>query len=140
MAAKAIGFRENLQPEFGEYTTQVIRNARALAGALMNRGYHILSGGTDNHLMLIDLRNKDISGKLAQTALDAANITCNKNSVPNDDKSPLVTSGIRLGTPALTTRGMREAEMEEVGRDRRIRVLCNCQSGCKRLRGELVDE
>jgi len=114
VAAKAIGFRENLQPEFGEYTTQVIRNARALAASLMGRGYQILSGGTDNHLMLIDLRNKGISGKVAQVSLDAASITCNKNSVPNDDKSPLITSGIRLGTPALTTRGMREAEMDEV--------------------------
>jgi len=114
VAAKAIGFRENLSPEFGEYTSQVIRNAQALAGALTECGYQIISGGTDNHLMLIDLRNKDISGKAAQAALDVAAITCNKNSVPNDDKSPLVTSGIRLGTPALTTRGMRESEMVEV--------------------------
>ena len=93
---------------------QVIRNAQALAGALQALGYHIISGGTDNHLMLIDLRNKGITGKAAQLALDRANITCNKNAVPWDDKSPLVTSGIRLGTPALTTRGMRESEMKEV--------------------------
>jgi glycine hydroxymethyltransferase len=114
IAAKAVGFRENLQPEFGEYATQVIKNAQALAGALQELGYHIISGGTDNHLMLIDLRNKAITGKAAQLALDKANITCNKNAVPWDDKSPLVTSGIRLGTPALTTRGMREGEMKEV--------------------------
>ncbi len=139
VAAKAIGFRENLQPEFGEYTTQVIRNARALAGALTNRGYHILSGGTDNHLMLIDLRNKEISGKLAQTALDAASITCNKNSVPNDDKSPLVTSGIRLGTPALTTRGMREAEMEEVaGLIDRVVVNATDEANLERVRQDVV--
>ena len=139
VAAKAIGFRENLKPEFGEYTTQVIQNARALAGGLMNRGYHILSGGTDNHLMLIDLRNKGISGKLAQTALDAASITCNKNSVPNDDKSPLVTSGIRLGTPALTTRGMREAEMEEVaGLIDRVVINATDESNLERVRHDVM--
>ncbi|AIE87243.1 serine hydroxymethyltransferase [Fimbriimonas ginsengisoli] len=114
IAAKAVGFGENLQPAFEEYGRQVIRNAQALAGALQALGYHIISGGTDNHLMLIDLRNKGITGKAAQLALDRANITCNKNAVPWDDKSPLVTSGIRLGTPALTTRGMRESEMKEV--------------------------
>jgi len=114
VAAKAVGFGENLRPEFGVYTKQVIRNASALANALMERGYQIVSGGTDNHLMLIDLRNKGLTGKAAQIALDRANITCNKNSVPFDDKSPLITSGIRLGTPALTTRGMMEAEMVEV--------------------------
>jgi glycine hydroxymethyltransferase len=114
IAAKAIGFGENLQPEFKEYTAQVIRNAKALADALMADGFNIISGGTENHLMLVDLRNKDVTGKAAQIALDKASITCNKNSVPFDDKSPLITSGIRLGTPALTTRGMREAEMAEV--------------------------
>ncbi len=114
VAAKAVGFGENLQPEFETYARQIIRNAQALAGALMARGYHILSGGTDNHLMLIDLRNKGVSGKAAQEALDRAAITTNKNAVPNDDKSPLITSGIRLGTPALTTRGMKEPEMEQI--------------------------
>jgi glycine hydroxymethyltransferase len=114
IAAKAIGFRENLQPDFTDYARQIIRNAQALASALIGRGYHIISGGTDNHLMLIDLRNKGVTGKAAQLALDRANITCNKNAVPFDDKSPLITSGIRLGTPALTTRGFREAEMERV--------------------------
>ncbi len=114
VAAKAIGFGENLRPEFREYTAQVIRNARALAGALMDRGYHIISNGTDNHLMLVDLRGKGATGKAAQQALDLASITCNKNAVPFDNKSPLITSGIRLGTPAITTRGMKEAEMVQV--------------------------
>ena len=114
IAAKAVGFGENLQPEFETYARQVIRNAQTLANALIARGYHVLSGGTDNHLMLIDLRNKGVSGKAAQEALDRAAITTNKNAVPNDDKPPLITSGIRLGTPALTTRGMKEPEMEQI--------------------------
>jgi glycine hydroxymethyltransferase len=114
IAAKAIGFRENLTDSFGEYAAQIIRNAQALATALQARGYKIISDGTENHLMLIDLRNKGLTGKAAQEALDLANITCNKNSVPWDDKSPLITSGIRLGTPAITTRGMKEPEMEIV--------------------------
>jgi len=114
IAAKAVGFGENLRPEFTEYTAQIIHNAKALAAALLVKGFKIVSGGTDNHLMLLDLRNKDLTGKAAQLALDRASITCNKNAVPFDDKSPLITSGIRLGTPALTTRGMREPEMAEV--------------------------
>jgi glycine hydroxymethyltransferase len=114
IAAKAVGFGENLLPEFGDYARQIIANARTLASALIERGFHIISGGTDNHLMLIDLRNKGVTGKAAQETLDRALITTNKNAVPWDDKSPLVTSGIRLGTPALTTRGMGEAEMERV--------------------------
>ncbi len=114
IAAKAVGFGENLQDSFGEYASQVIKNAQALADALMSEGFNIISGGTDNHLMLVDLRNKDVTGKAAQIALDKASITCNKNAVPFDDKSPLITSGIRLGTPALTTRGMRESDMSEV--------------------------
>jgi len=114
IAAKAVGFGENLQPEFEEYGRQVIRNAQALAAALIARGFNVISGGTDNHLMLIDLRNKGVSGKQAQNALDKAAITLNKNAVPFDDKPPLITSGIRIGTPAMTTRGMREAEMEQV--------------------------
>lgn len=112
IAAKAVGFGENLTAEFEEYAKQIIRNAKALAEALSAEGFKIISGGTDNHLMLIDLRNKGLTGKAAQSALDKANITCNKNAVPFDDKSPLITSGIRLGTPAVTTRGMREPEMK----------------------------
>ena len=114
IAAKAVAFKEALRPEFAVYAQQIIRNANALAGALTSRGFNIISGGTDNHLMLIDLRNKDITGKAAQEALDLSGITVNKNAVPFDDKSPLITSGIRVGTPALTTRGMREPEMQIV--------------------------
>ncbi len=112
IAAKAVGFNEALQPEFEEYAKQIIKNAKALAAKLVSLDFKIISGGTDNHLMLVDLRNKNITGKAAQEALDEVGITCNKNAVPFDDKSPLITSGIRLGTPALTTRGMKEAEME----------------------------
>ena len=115
IAAKAVGFLENLQPEFNAYAGRVIANAKALSAALMARGYNVVSDGTDNHLMLIDLRNKNLTGKAAQEALDLAGITVNKNAVPYDDKSPLVTSGIRIGTPALTTRGMGEPEMETIG-------------------------
>ncbi len=114
IAAKAVGFGENLTAEFEAYAKQIIRNAKALAAGLSDHGFKIISGGTDNHLMLIDLRNKGLTGKASQLALDRANITCNKNAVPFDDKSPLITSGIRLGTPALTTRGMREQEMKVV--------------------------
>ena len=114
IAAKAVGFGENLTEEFGVYAAQIIKNARALAAALIERGYHVVSGGTDNHLMLIDLHNKKVTGKAAQIALDNAMITLNKNAVPWDDKSPLITSGIRIGTPAMTTRGMRELEMVQV--------------------------
>jgi glycine hydroxymethyltransferase len=116
IAGKAVAFREALQPDFEEYGRQVIRNAQALAARLVASGYQVISGGTDNHLMLVDLRSKNVTGKDAQEALDLAGITVNKNAVPFDDKSPLITSGIRVGTPALTTRGMKEAEMEEVGR------------------------
>jgi glycine hydroxymethyltransferase len=115
IAAKAVGFLENLQPEFEGYARQIIRNAQALAGRLMKLGYYVVSNGTDNHLMLLDLRNRNLTGKEAQEALDLAGITVNKNGVPFDDKSPLITSGIRIGTPALTTRGMKEPEMETVG-------------------------
>jgi glycine hydroxymethyltransferase len=114
IAAKAVGFKEALSPDFAEYAKQVIKNAQALANKLIQYDFNLISKGTDNHLMLIDLRNKNISGKAAQETLDEVGITCNKNSVPNDDKSPLVSSGIRLGTPALTTRGMKEAEMETI--------------------------
>lgn len=114
IAAKAVGFAEALQPEFEDYAKQIIKNAKALAAKLVSLNFKIISGGTDNHLMLVDLRNKNITGKAAQEALDDVGITCNKNAVPFDDKSPLITSGIRLGTPALTTRGMKEAEMEQI--------------------------
>ncbi len=112
IAAKAVAFLENLQPDFETYAKQVIKNAQALAKKLIDMGYYIISNGTDNHLMLIDLRNKNLTGKEAQEALDQAGITVNKNAVPFDDKSPLITSGIRIGTPAATTRNMKEPEME----------------------------
>ncbi len=114
IAAKAVAFKEALQPEFKVYSKQIISNAQALASRLVSKGYNIISGGTDNHLMLIDLRNKNVTGKDAQEALDQAGITVNKNAVPFDDKSPFITSGIRVGTPALTTRGMKETEMHIV--------------------------
>ncbi len=114
IAAKAVAFGELLTDEFKSYMLQVRKNAQAMAAALVARDYQIISGGTDNHLMLIDLRNKNISGKKAQETLDRAHITLNKNSVPFDDKSPFVTSGIRIGVPAITTRGMKEADMEKV--------------------------
>ena len=114
IAAKAVAFGELLTDEFKEYTKQIQRNAQAMAKALTDRDYQIISGGTDNHLMLIDLRNKNITGKKAQETLDKAHITLNKNAVPYDDKSPFVTSGIRIGVPAVTTRGMKEADMEKI--------------------------
>ncbi|HEY3285920.1 MAG TPA: serine hydroxymethyltransferase [Gemmatimonadaceae bacterium] len=114
IAAKAVAFGEALQDDFKVYAQRVVDNARTLAGALAKRGYHIVSGGTDNHLLLVDLRNKNLTGKLAEQALDKAGITVNKNTVPRETQSPFVTSGIRLGTPALTTRGMGTAEMERV--------------------------
>lgn len=114
IAAKAVAFREALQPSFTAYTQQVIANAQVLAQALVERGYHIVSGGTDNHLMLIDLRNKGLTGKVAEKALDLAGITVNKNTVPNETQSPFVTSGIRIGTPAVTTRGMGADAMREI--------------------------
>jgi len=112
IAAKAVAFKEALEDNFLEYSKQVILNAQAFAKKLMAMDYKVISGGTDNHLMLVDLRNKSISGKAAQEVLDEVGITCNKNAVPFDDKSPLITSGIRIGTPALTTRGMKENDME----------------------------
>jgi len=114
IAAKAIAFGEALTDEFLEYQLQVKENAAAMAAAFVGKGYHIISGGTDNHMMLIDLRNKDISGKDAEIALGKADITVNKNMVPFDDKSPFVTSGIRIGTPAVTTRGLKETDMQQV--------------------------
>jgi glycine hydroxymethyltransferase len=114
IAAKAVAFFEILQPEFEVYAKQILRNAKSLETAFKKRDYDIVSGGTDNHLILIDLRNKNISGKKAENCLVKADITINKNMVPFDDKSPFVTSGIRLGVPALTTRGLKEGDMEHI--------------------------
>ena len=112
IAAKAVCFKEALSSEFKEYAKQIIENAKALCKKLQDRGFQIVSGGTDNHLMLVDLQNMQITGKEAEHLLDEANITCNKNTVPNDPTSPFVTSGIRLGTPAVTTRGFSKEDME----------------------------
>jgi glycine hydroxymethyltransferase len=114
IAAKAVAFREALQPSFTTYCEQVVRNAQALAAALVSHGYSLVSGGTDNHLMLVDLRSRSLTGKLAESILDHAGITVNKNTVPRETQSPFVTSGIRIGTPAVTTRGMKEAEMQRI--------------------------
>jgi glycine hydroxymethyltransferase len=114
IAAKAIAFGEALTDEYLKYTIQVVRNAKAMAAAFNEKGYQIISGGTDNHMMLIDLRNKDVTGKQAENALVLADITINKNMVPFDDKSPFVTSGIRIGTAAITSRGMKEAQMKTI--------------------------
>ena len=114
IAAKAIAFGEALTDEFLHYSIQVKKNANVMAEAFVEKGYHIISGGTDNHMLLIDLRNKNITGKEAEEALVKADITVNKNMVPFDDKSPFVTSGIRVGTPAITTRGLVEGDMKTV--------------------------
>ena len=115
IAAKAVALGEALRPEFKEYAAQTIKNAKALAETLQNDGFRIVSGGTDNHLMLVDLTSKNITGKEAQTVLDEVNITSNRNTIPFEPRSPFVTSGIRLGSPALTTRGFKEDDMREVG-------------------------
>ncbi len=140
IAAKAVAFREALQPEFTEYSQQVIRNAQALAQKLMDLGYDIVSGGTDNHLMLLDLRNRKVTGKDAEAALEAAGMTVNKNMVPNDPQPPTVTSGVRIGTPALTTRGMKENEMREVAflMDKILSDINN-ESILDRVRAQVLD-
>ena len=114
IAAKAVCFKEALTPEFKEYQKQVVKNAKALCEGLKKRGVKIISGDTDNHLMLVDLTGKDVSGKELEKRLDDAHITCNKNTIPNDPRSPFVTSGVRLGTPAVTTRGMKEDDMDKI--------------------------
>jgi len=114
IAAKAVAFGEALTDEFMHYTVQVVKNAKVMATAFVEKGYHVISNGTDNHSMLIDLRSKNITGKAAEKALELADVTVNKNMVPFDDKSPFVTSGMRVGTPALTTRGLVEEDMKRV--------------------------
>ncbi len=114
IAAKAVCFEEALKPEFKTYQEQIVKNAKALSDGLQKRGVKIVSGGTDNHLMLVDLTEKDISGKDLEKRLDDAHVTCNKNTIPNDPRSPFVTSGVRLGTPAVTTRGMKEEDMDKI--------------------------
>jgi len=114
IAAKAVSFREALQPAFRTYAAQTVANARTLAHELQQQGFRIVSGGTDNHLLLVDVASRGLTGKIAEEALDAAGITVNKNKIPFDPRPPLDPSGIRIGTPALTTRGMRETEMRSI--------------------------
>jgi len=124
IAAKAVAFKEALSPEFKEYQKQVVKNAKAMADALVKGGLRIVSGGTDNHLMLVDLRPKGVTGKLAEESLEKAGITCNKNAIPNDPEKPFITSGVRLGTPAITARGMKEDETVKIA-EMIIKVLEN---------------
>ena len=140
IAGKAVAFREALTPAWRDYQKQIVKNAAALAAALIERGYRLVSGGTDTHLMLVDLTSRNITGKDAQEALDRAWITVNKNTVPFETKSPMVTSGIRIGTPAVTTRGMREAEMVEIARliDRVLSDLGSSAVEAK-VRGEVQE-
>ena len=121
IAAKAVCFGEALKPEFKEYARKIVENAQALAAALQQRGVKLVSGGTDNHLMLIDLRDEECTGKDLEQRLDSVHITANKNTVPGETRSPFVTSGVRLGTPAVTTRGMGAAEMQ---------VIADCIADC----------
>ena len=114
IAAKAVALKEAMTPEFREYQKQIVANAAAMARTIAARGFRLVSGGTDNHLVLVDLRPKKMTGKIAEKALDKAGITVNKNKIPFDPEKPLVTSGIRIGVPAVTTRGMKEAEMSEI--------------------------
>lgn len=138
IAAKAVSFKEALAPEFKTYARQVVLNAKALAGELVERGYNLVSGGTDTHLMLLDFTGTDLTGKVAEATLEQAGITVNKNAVPFDTRSPFVTSGIRIGTPATTTRGLKETEMRQVGEwiDRALQNIDN-DSALATIRGEV---
>lgn len=127
IAAKAVAFKEALEPEFKTYAQQIVKNAQALASALIAKGYKLVSGGTDNHLMLVDFRDTEMTGKVAEAALEKAGITVNKNAVPFDTRSPFVTSGIRIGTPATTTRGLKEGDMLQVA-EWIDRALKNCDN------------
>lgn len=130
VAAKAVAFKEALTPEFKDYQRQVVKNAKAMAEELVSGGLRIVSGGTDNHLMLVDLRSKGVTGKVAEKILEEAGITCNKNAIPNDPEKPFITSGIRLGTPAITTRGMKEEEARQISK-MIIKVLNNPEDSQK---------
>jgi glycine hydroxymethyltransferase len=139
IAAKAVAFQEALQPEFKVYSRQVVANARAMAQALQERGYRIVSGGTDNHLFLLDLSSRNITGKDADAALGRAHMTVNKNAVPNDPRPPTVTSGLRIGTPAATTRGFQELEMRQVSNwIADVLDALGDESVIERVRGEVL--
>ena len=137
IAGKAVCFKEALEPEFAEYQKQIIKNAQALSKGLMDRGVKIVSGGTDNHLMLIDLRGEDVTGKELEKRLDAAHITCNKNTVPNDSRSPFVTSGVRLGTPAVTTRGLKEDDMDMIAEC--IALVLQSEDNIEKVKGMVAE-
>ena len=137
IAGKAVCFKEALEPEFAEYQKQIIKNAQALSKGLMDRGVKIVSGGTDNHLMLIDLRGEDVTGKDLEKRLDAAHITCNKNTVPNDPRSPFVTSGVRLGTPAVTTRGLKEDDMDMIAEC--IALVLQSEDNIEKVKGMVAE-
>ncbi|HEU0052397.1 MAG TPA: serine hydroxymethyltransferase [Longimicrobium sp.] len=138
IASKAVAFGEALRPEFGDYSARVIANARALGEGLLERGFTLVSGGTDNHLLLVDLRSKGVTGKVAEKSLDRAGITVNKNTVPGETESPFVTSGVRIGTPALTTRGLGVAEMREIaGLIDRVIASPDDEAVAERVRGEV---
>ncbi|MCD7714891.1 MAG: serine hydroxymethyltransferase [Lachnospiraceae bacterium] len=136
IAVKAVCFKEALQPEFKEYQQNVAKNAKALCAGLMNRGIRIVSGGTDNHLMLVDLTSVGRTGKEVENLLDSVNITCNKNTIPNDPQSAFVTSGVRLGTPAVTSRGMNEQDMDVIAEA--IACMLNAEPGCEEKARSLV--
>ena len=137
IAGKAVCFKEALEPEFAEYQKQIIKNAQALSKGLMDRGVKIVSGGTDNHLMLVDLRGEDVTGKELEKRLDAAHITCNKNTVPNDPRSPFVTSGVRLGTPAVTTRGLKEDDMDMIAEC--IALVLQSEDNIEKVKGMVAE-
>ena len=139
IAAKAVCFHEALQPEFKEYQKQIVANAQALATGLQDQGFRLVSGGTDNHLMLIDVKSKGLTGKEAETMLDDANVTVNKNTIPFETESPSVTSGIRIGTPAVTSRGMKEAEMGEIAAIFETVLLKKDQEQAKEMVKALTD-
>lgn len=137
IAGKAVCFKEALEPEFAEYQKQIIKNTQALSKGLMDRGVKIVSGGTDNHLMLIDLRGEEVTGKELEKRLDAAHITCNKNTVPNDPRSPFVTSGVRLGTPAVTTRGLKEEDMDVIAEC--IALVLQSEDNIEKVKGMVAE-
>ena len=137
IAGKAVAFKEALEPEFKAYQEQIVKNAAALCAALMKRGVKIVSGGTDNHLMLVDLSETEISGKELEKRLDRANITCNKNTIPNEPRSPFVTSGIRLGTPAVTTRGMVEEDMDVIAEA--IALVIESEDNIEKVKGMVAE-
>ena len=140
IAAKAVAFHEALQPEFKVYQQQIVDNAQALAQGLMDVGFRLVSGGTDNHLMLIDVKSKGLTGKEAEKMLDEANVTANKNTIPFETEKPFVTSGVRIGTPAVTTRGMKEEDMKAIADIFKVVLVDKDQDKAKAMVKELTDK